>query len=411
MAVLATAKGSDITTWRAAGEFGAAFRQALLKRSASCRSEEAEGLFDETCRELEALAGENDERMARLDRIVVETTASVDPIRLGELCAVFYAELYDHFGRYGSCVAFYQCSALFLHALSGSLHRSTLIQLGESGTGLHDTTLVAMGTAGRREFSPCCPLPLALVLGRDDNSDPEAGFRYARILQEGFAACGLQVDGDVAPVHPPWRGSLPEWDRRLEQGLARGKQKELVELLRLADHEALFSSGGGGSEFRELVLPRLQQDRRAVGDLVTRLTRLSNGIGMMGGWRLEKSGPQRGLFRLFEHALLPLSAAVAALSLIHRVGAPDIPQRIRALLGRQALDVDTAERLLQSWHTLNELRLTRERECFPARNNGAALYLDITNLNEDTLGMFREALETVGTVQRLVSAVYNGTEE
>lgn len=411
MAVLATSKGSDITTWRAVGEFGAAFRQALLKESAPCRSEEAEGLFDETCRELEALAAENDERVARLELIVAQTTESVDPVRLGELCATFYTELYDHFGRYGSSVAFYHLSTLFLHGVAGSLHRSTLFQLGEAGTGLHDTTLVAMGTAGRREFSPFCPLQLALVLGGDDSGDLEAGSRYARIIQEGFAACGLQVDGDVAPVHPPWRGSLPEWNQRLEQGLARGKQKELVELLRLADHEALFPSEVGEGAFRELVLSHLHQSRRAMGDLVTRLMGLSNGIGMMGGWRLEKNGPYRGLFRLFEYALLPLSAAVAALSLIHRVDAPDIPQRIRALLGRQALDVDTAERLLQSWHILNELRLMRERECFPARNNGAALYLDVTNLDEATRSMLRDALETVGTVQRLVSVVYSGTEE
>ncbi|QEM69259.1 hypothetical protein FO488_14565 [Geobacter sp. FeAm09] len=411
MAVLATAKGSDISTWRAAGEFGAAFRQALLQRSASCRSEEAERLFDEACRELEALAGENDERVARLERLTAEAAAGTDPARLGELCTAFYAGLYDHVGRYGSAVAFYQLSTLFLHGLAGSLHRYALHQLGAAAGGLHDTRLVAVGPAGRREFSPLCPLQLALVFGRDDGGDPEAGFRYARLLLEGFGACGLRVDGDIAPVHPQWRGSLPQWDQRLEQGLARGTQKELVELLRLSDHDVLFSAGGEEGEFRELVLPHLQQSRRAMGDLVARLLGLSNGLGIMGGWRLEKSGPHRGMFRLFEHALLPLSAAVAALALIHRVDAPDTPRRIRVLLGRQALDVDTAERLLQSWHTLNELRLMREREFFPARNNGAPLYLDVASLDEDTRGMFRDALETVATVQRLAVVVYNGTEE
>lgn len=411
MAILATAKGSDIRAWRAAGEFGTAFRKALLERSAHCGSEEAEELFSETCQALEAFAATNDDRLARLERIVVQTAASEDPPRLGELCTAFYAELYDHFGCYGSAVAFYHLSALFLRELAGSLDRYARQRFRSSGGQRHDATLVALGPAGRREFSPFCPLQLALVFGQTANGEDEDISGYCGALQEGFAACGLLVDGEITPLNPPWRGTLPEWGRRLEQGLARGKQRELVELLRLADHEVLLPAGGMGEKFRELVLAQLQPSRRALGDLVTRLAGLPSGLGIMGGWRLEKDGPHRGLFRLFEHALLPLSAAVAALALIKRVDAVDTPQRIRELLGRQALDVDTAERLLQSWHVLNELRLMRELELLPARTSGAALYLDVAALDEETRRMLRDALETIDNVQRRVSVVYSGTEE
>jgi signal-transduction protein with cAMP-binding, CBS, and nucleotidyltransferase domain len=411
MAALATAKGSDISTWRGAGDFRTAFRQALLKLSAHCSSDEAETLFSETCHALEAHAVENDERMARLQRSVVQTAASADPSRLGELCNAFYAELYDHFGCYGSAVAFYHLSTLFLRELTGSLNRYALQRLGSSGEQLPDMTLVALGPTGRREFSPFCPLQLALVYGQTADGGMEAVSRYCGVLQEGFEACGLQVDGEITPLNSPWRGSLPEWGRRLEQGLARSKQSELVALIMLADHEALFTVEGRDLEFRELVLSQLRKSRRAMGELVTRIGRLSNGLGIMGGVRLESSGPHRGLFRLFEHALVPLSAAVAALALINRVDAFDIPQRIRALLGRQALNVDTAERLLQSWHILNELRLMRELELLPSGNRAAALFLDVTALDEEKHGMFREALETIDNVQRRVSAVYSGTEE
>jgi signal-transduction protein with cAMP-binding, CBS, and nucleotidyltransferase domain len=411
MAALVTAKGSDINAWRAAGEFGAAFRQALLERSAHCGSEEAGVLFDETCQALETLAAANDEGVARLERIVVQTADCTDPVRLGELYGAFYAELYDHFGCYGSSTAFYHLSTLFLHELTGSLHRYTLQRLGPSGERLPGMMPMALGPAGRREFSPFCPLQLALVSGEAVDGDQEGISRYCGILHEGFKACGLLIDGEITPVNSPWRGSLPEWGRRLEQGLARGKQRELVELLRLADHEALLPIPGLEGEFRALALAQLQQSRRAMGDLVTRLLGLSNGLGIMGGWRLERSGPHRGLFKLFECALLPLSAAVAALALINRVDAVDIPQRIRALLGCQTLDVDTAERLLQSWHLLNELRLMREREVFPGRDRTAVLYLDVTALDEETRWALREALETIDNAQRRVSIAYSGTGE
>jgi len=409
MATLATAKGKDIKAWRAAGEFGAAFREALLKRSARCSSDEAEVLFSETCQALEALAAENDERVARLQGIVARTAENADPSRLGELCSQFYAELYDHLGCYGSAVAFYHLSSLYLHELTGSLHRHALQRLGLSGEHLSGMTLVAMGPAGRREFSPFCPLQLALVTGQEGETQTVA--RYCAALQEGFEACGLQLDGEIAPLNPAWRGNLPEWGGRLEDGLARGKQKELIELLRLADHEALFSTARGEQAFRELALCRLQQSHRAIGDLVARLGRLSNGIGILGGVRLERSGPHRGLFRLFEYALLPLSAAVGALALISRVDAIDIPQRIRALLGRQALDVETAEQLLQSWHILNELRLLREHELFSVQSRDTALFMDVAALDEEKRRMLREALETVEKVQHQVIAVFSGMEE
>jgi|GEM_PF-536679 len=411
MTVLVTAKGGDITAWRAAGEFGATFRHALLERSAHCRSEEAEGLFDGACQALEALAADNDEQVARLGQIAAQAAASVDPVRLGESCGAFYAELYDHFARYGSAVAFYHFSTLFLHELSASLHRYALKRLGRPGERLPGLMLVALGPGGRREFSPFCPLQLLLVSGQTTNGGQEEVSRYCDILQEGFEACGLRVDGEITPVNSSWRGSLPEWDRRLGQGLARGRQRALVELLRLADHEALLHIPELEAEFRELVLARLQQSQRALGDLVARVLDLSNGLGLMGGWRLEKSGPYRGLFRLFEHALLPLSAAVTALALINRVDAVDTPQRIRALLGRQALDVDAAERLLQSWYLLNELRLRREREFWPGRDREGALYLDVTALDEETRWALREALETIDTAQRRVSVAYSGTGE
>lgn len=411
MAVLVTAKGSDIDAWRTAGEFGVAFRQALLEKGAHCRSEETEALFGETCQALETLAADNDKNVAQLERIVAQTVANTDPVRLGELCAAFYAELYDHFGRYGSSVAFYHLSTQFLHELTGSLHRYALQRLGPSGGRLPDMMPVALGPAGRREFSPLCPLQLALISKSDGNGNTEEVSRYCDILHEGFTACGLLVDGEITPVNPSWRGSLPEWGRRLEDGLARGKQRELVELLRLADHEALLPIPGLEGEFRTLALSQLQQSRRATGDLVARLQGLSSGLGIMGGWRLEKSGPRRGLFKLFEYALLPLSAVVAALALINRVDAVGIPQRIRALLGSRVLDVDTAERLLQSWHLLNELRLMREREVFPGRDRTAALYLDVTALDEAMRWALKEALETIDNAQRQVGIAYSGTEE
>ena len=41
MALLVSAKGSDVLAWRAAGDFAVTFRQVVLNRMEFCRSDDA----------------------------------------------------------------------------------------------------------------------------------------------------------------------------------------------------------------------------------------------------------------------------------------------------------------------------------------------------------------------------------
>jgi hypothetical protein len=409
MAVFVSAKGRDITTWRAIGDFTNSFRQTLLDRSAECRSEEVEALFVQAKQAIDTIAAAHDACLVRLDRIISETSTLAEPDRLKELTVEFYGMLYEHFGQYRSAPAFFQFSGMFLHELTGALTRYAAQHPSLSGCRLPDMALVTLGQPGCQEYSPFCPLQLVMVHGQHGKAEIETVSRCCSILQEGFEACGLKIDGEIRPVNPFWRGTLTEWEQRLKQGLERGKQKDLIDLLRLADQETIYSATSLGDEFRKLALHQLQESHRATGDLVVRLLSLSNGLGIMGGWLLEKKGPNRGLFRLFDHALLPLSTAVTALALINRVDAVGTPQRIRELLARQALNVELAERLLQSWHTMNELRLLRERAAFPDWS-GSSLYLDVTVLDDESREALRDALDTIIIAQRQVSVSYSGLE-
>ena len=148
-----------------------------------------------------------------------------------------------------------------------------------------------------------------------------------------------------------------------------------------------------------------------MNNLVSRVVALSNGIGMMGGLRFEKSGPFRGQFALLENALQPLSASVSALGLLKRLETMTTPRRVRELLWRRELNVDMSERLLQAWHTLHELRLIREREVQPDWANAAPLHLDIEEMTAAEQESLRESLEAVGNIQRHVGLNFSGVGE
>jgi signal-transduction protein with cAMP-binding, CBS, and nucleotidyltransferase domain len=135
---------------------------------------------------------------------------------------------------------------------------------------------------------------------------------------------------------------------------------------------------------------------------------LSNGIGMMGGLRFEKSGPYRGQFALLENALQPLSASVSALGLLKHIETVTTPRRVRDLLWRRELNVDMAERLLQAWHALHELRLIREREFQPDWGNAAPLHLEIEEMDVEEQESLRASLEAIGNIQRHVGLNFSG---
>lgn len=411
MAHLVSAKGSDVLAWRAAGDFTVTFRQMLLDRMEFCRSNEAAEMLAATSHALDDLVAANDLFCSRSLSLMDEVAVCQEVSRLRELTTIFFAGLYDHVAIHHAAPAFYQFSILFLQALSGSLVRISYTTLGGASTRIPEMTIIALGPAGRQEFSPFCPLQFMLVHGPAD--DAEEGFikRFAALLHQGFEACGLQVDEAVTPRNSMWRGSLPEWRQRLGNVLGRGIVNEVIEILRLADQTQLDGSGETGSGFRQLSLAALSARPVAVSNLVSRVVALSNGIGIMGGLRLEKRGPYRGLFALLDNALLPLSASVSALSLLKKLETASTPRRVRELLWRRELNVDMAERLLQAWHMLHELRLLREREVLPDWLNASPLYLNIDLMNVAEQETLRESLEAVGNIQRHVGLNFSGAGE
>jgi signal-transduction protein with cAMP-binding, CBS, and nucleotidyltransferase domain len=411
MALLVSAKGSDIIAWRACGDFSSSFRQSLIARLEFCRSNEAEGLLLGTGQAFDELIAGNDTFCFHCIDLIEEVSACAELPRLREIATDFYAGLYDHIVMHHSAPAFYEFSTFFIQSLSRSISCYAQAKLGLLYLQLPQVMLIALGAAGRQEYSPFRPLQFMLVHGEADEAGKKALSQLGRLIHEGFEACGLRVDGIVTPRNPEWRGSMSEWRQRLVQRLEQGGVNELVDLFKLADQYILCSDEGFNPEFSLLCRTILKEQRSAIAFQVTRVRNFSHGIGIMGGLRFEKKGPYRGLFALRENALQPLSAAISIIGLIKNLEAVSTPQRIRETLWRRELNVDMAERLLQAWHTLHELRLTRESCLQPDWSNDAPLYLNIEEMLDSEQNLLRESLETVGAIQRHVGLTFSGMEE
>jgi len=410
MPVFVSAKGADFSAWRPAGDYVVTFRQALLDSIASSHAAAGEERLQATGAALEELAAANDRMLAEAARILDQMGQSSATAPLAGLTRAYFDVLYDQFELFRSPQAFFQQSHALLVQLAGTLTRLAADRIGIMSRTLPDVELVVLGPAGRLEFSPFCPLQLVLVHGPASSADIEVLSLFSHFIHEGFLGCGFLADSRISPRNPLWRGAPVEWELRITQGLEHGEREELIDLLRLAD-QAELTRNGGESGFGARCLHLLAESRPTLAFLVTRLMGLSNGIGLMGGLRLIKTGSERGLFALLDHALLPLSATVTSLALIRGVTTVGTTARIRELLARGELNVDMAERLLQAWQALHELRLDHERSLLPDWGDRLALYLDPEKLSNNERDRLREALETVGTAQRQTGVIFSGLGE
>lgn len=431
------AKGGDVTAWRSTEDFIAAYHHALLERAASDLSGGAEAVLVEASASIEAAIATHRRLLKRLEGLTEELSAATPPADLApvngisaltksvsadesqkmtsnslkELTLSFYGDLYRHYGTFHSVPAFYQLSMRFLSQASSAIIDRALDQVGPDVGALPEMSLIAVGPAGRSEYSPFCLLQLLLVHGKASGAQLEGIDLFCQALHAGFEAAGLAVDPAITPRNPQWRGSLAEWEQRCTGSLLPRTGEEVFNFYRLVDQYPLRSADRLAREFKQASSTALSGNRLAVTNLVERMASLSNGLSLMGRLKLERSGKDRGLFRLLENGLHPFSAALSALALVKDIEADGNCERILGLLRLGELDVELAERMLETWHTLHDLRLLREQSFEIGTRTSEVACLDPDKLTAEQLQSLKEALESVAAIQRHVEITFSGMGE
>jgi signal-transduction protein with cAMP-binding, CBS, and nucleotidyltransferase domain len=405
MDFLLSAKGGDVTAWRAAADFTAAYRQTLLDRVVSDLSGSAETVFSETCAALDSAIATHRGLLQRLNSLITDVATMTSAASIRGLTVAFYDDLYRHFGHFRSAPAFYQLSMAYLQEAGAAIIAQATDQLGAEARHLPELALIAVGPAGRGEYSPCCPLQILLVHEDAAATQLQTINLFCQTLHAGFEEAGLPIDPEITPRNPDWRGTLTEWRQRCET------EEESINLCRLIDQFPLHSGNRLGLELKQVSSSALRKNSFAVANLVKRMAALSNGLGLLGRLKLGQSGSKRGMFSLLDHGLLPLSAALSALALIRGSAAVGTCERISDLLKQHELDVELAERMLATWHCLHGLRLWREQSLLTGEHTDQALCLDPNELTVEQRQSLKEALESVAIIQRHVEIVFSGTGE
>jgi signal-transduction protein with cAMP-binding, CBS, and nucleotidyltransferase domain len=402
---LLLAKGDDLAVWRGVDEFVFRFQDEAIRLASVKHPEGISGLLETLDGQLAVVQEKNDRFLAERERLLGQLSPDSQQGELPGTVAEFYRVCYQHYRLFGSPQGFFESANRFMQLFSSVLCEKICRQSTEP---LPPLTLLILGPAGRLECTRFCRIQLALVHGNPENSEMEKGIeRFSTELVAWFRSCGIPLDESVTPVHSAWRGTLEQWQERIEQGMQRRSQEDLIELLRLVDQTVVFDQGGIGDRFRKICLKGLVHPV-AITNLVDRCAALSNGLGLMGGLKLEKTGPHRGRFPLLDHALVPLSASVSAFAIMASSSAPDTPARLKDLVKLRRLDVDLAERGLQAWHLFSRYRINLELDAFPGQDCRDILNLDPEKLGTAQLDELRDCLQTVEDLQRMLQVAGNG---
>ncbi len=411
MALLLSSNGGSVTAWRTAEDFTAAYRQTLLEMAASDHDNSSEAVFSETCAALETAITTHQDLLMRLNGLIEEVVAATASTRLNELTGAYYGDLYRHFGRFRSASAFYQMSMTFLRQISAVIIAQTTDKLGISADDLPEMALIAIGPAGRCEYSPYCPLQILLVHGEATASQIRNITRFCQTLHAGFEDAGLAIDPVVTPCNANWRGTLSEWQQRGEEGLHSLTDNKLIDFCRLIDQYPLYPVEGLAGELKQISSTILSGNRPALANMIVRMTSLSNGIGFMGRLKLERTGSERGKFSLLNHGLLPLSAALSTLALIKKSAATSNCERIHELLKRRELDAGQAEIMLETWRELHTLRLSLEDASRTDASPNRPIVINPNELTAEQLQSLKKNLESVAVIQRHVLITFSGMGE
>ncbi len=411
MNFLLSAKGRDITTWRAAQDFASRYRQSVLDRAVSGDYGSAETVYAESLVALKASTEADLTLMNQLNNLLEKGASNPPFFCIKEMSGEYYDVLYRHLDTFNSAYTFYKKSMDFLKMLCCAAMAHTTDQLGLFARYLPKMDLIALGTAGRCEYSPFDKLQLLLVHGETTPAQIQTINLFCHTLHSEIEACGLSLDPIISPRNPEWRGSIAIWEQRCKNCLSPASTDDLINVARLTDLYPLTPSGDVAQALKTLATGCLRATRPTQTILIAKMESLSNGIGMMGGFKLERSGAERGLFNLRQHGLLPLSSALSALALIKGSTAISSSDRILNLLERRELDVDLAEKMLETWHYLHELHLGNERGGLIAEQKEQSLFLNTEEMTTEQRQSLKTALISVNAIQRHVGITLSGMGE
>jgi len=265
-----------------------------------------------------------------------------------------------------------------------------------------DWCVIVLGSGGRGESLLGADQDNALI--HTGSEDDDAWFaEFGRHLADTLDAAGLpRCKGGVMVSNPPWRGTISQWRKRIDDWLRRASPDDILNVDIFFD---MISVAGNTELARQVPKDAVQVASKSpafLGLLAQSTRSVAPRFSLLGNLSLEN-----GRLNLKRDGLLPLVSLARTLAL--RIGSRSraTPERLRDVVAAGRLGEKDAERLIQLHVLMLTLILKQQlddiEEGIPTGNSVRFRELDRDVQQQLKRGLHRLDM-VVNEIQSLISA-------
>ncbi len=271
--------------------------------------------------------------------------------------------------------------------------------------------LLSMGSDGRKEQTLITDQDYLLVYTDGGGEEVDRWFanfgaHLVDCLEEaGFKRC----TGGIMTSNPTWRGSLPQWRRRLFAIVryeVEDLAKNMMDLIVLSD--ARFVSGDRrlGEQLIELIRDMEKEHFQVLWGMARAATEMRLALGFMRRLWTEPGGEHKGEFNIKLLAWAPLVMNVRILAISQGLAATSTMERIRMLEQEGSLSAGVTQGLLEAYEVLTRHRILLQIKVIKGIQKDS-YHLDPLLLTQEERERIRQAIIRIEDLQKSIHTTFN----
>ena len=231
--------------------------------------------------------------------------------------------------------------------------------------------LLSVGSDGRMEQTLFTDQDYLFLygLGNADSAQSEEqmtdyfgmlGSLFATKMEEaGISKCS----GGIMPENNDWRGTLPQWQKRLATMFLFERndwERNILNLIALMDTRFVCGDNELGHDFGNMVRSQVRNNPQAMRQMARTVSSMRLSKGFLGRFVIEAEGPHKGEFNIKLLAWMPLVMSIRLLAVSVGIEETSTLGRIKYLRSEGHLTEKSAAELTDAYHIITRHRISQQ---------------------------------------------------
>lgn len=265
-------------------------------------------------------------------------------------------------------------------------------------------SLLVMGSAGRREMLLApdqdhgliwedLPAAAAARVAEDFFA------RFGNALTENLLAIGYPLcEGEVMASNPLWRGSLHDWQERIQEWVNNPEPMKVRYSSIFFDFVPVYGAAELAQDLRVAIAGEIDSFAGFLYQMMSLDLRHKVPLSLLGRFVLEKSGEHQGEISIKQGGLVYLVDCIRIFALERHLPVTRTLDRIRGLEALNVFDNETSEHVRAAFEALTYLRLRNELAHVDAGQEPTS-FVNPQTLPKAERELLKEALQAVSKLQ------------